>query len=350
MPDGHPVVFFSRCKPKGVDAAHVALENRIIFFGWAMRRHQAPYNRHAVASCIVDPSCSEQEWQAARREVSEWKREYQRNRNFVRNVPVGSIAMIPRPAQGVIFCGRVQTAFELVNDPPWYDQWEPLYRAAFPTCNPDDPELCLASEVAQIWRVDHFAAIPVPRIPAWIRRSLFGRSTYGIVPSLALDPHPFMSDILRCPRFPVRAWTTDASEVLDRLKTDLVPASFEHLVVSLLQLKHPEEVWTQVGGSGDGGVDGIGADGQGHVIGMLQCKWAYHGGSVGWPEVWESSERGRRYIASLIHDPTIAPPDSKRAPGSNEFWSAEKIAKLVLKHAERLPLALSLRIGSSGRQ
>ena len=51
----------------------------------------------------------------------------------------------------------------------------------------------------------------------------------------------------------MRAWTLDIEEIKRRLAEDLTPTSFEHLVVSLLQLEHPTETWQYTGGPGDGG-------------------------------------------------------------------------------------------------
>ncbi len=341
MTDSNPVVFFSRCKPQGLDALKIALESRRIFFGYPLKRPDVPYDRHALRTCLVDPSCSTKEWEVARVLIPDKQPQYRRNHNFVSKIAVGSIALIPRPAAGVIHCGRVDAEFELVNDPPWYNAWERIWLNHNHGEDPNNSRYCLAGEVAQTWRIDQFIAVPVPRIPAWIRRSLFGRSTYGIVPVEGDDPYRVMSDILHNPKFPHRVWTTDPDEIASRLKTDLVPGSFEHLVVSLLQLEFPKEVWTQVGGSGDGGVDGIGGNENGDVIGLLQCKWAYKGGDLDWPDLWVGAERGRRrYVATLIH------PHDVTTAKSSIFLGLSDIVRLVLKHADRLPIALSLRIGA----
>jgi hypothetical protein len=54
----------------------------------------------------------------------------------------------------------------------------------------DGEEYLHAADVAQCWRVDAMKPIRIPRIPAWTRRSLFGRSTYGVIPrdELCGDP------------------------------------------------------------------------------------------------------------------------------------------------------------------
>src|SRR5205085_721411 len=73
------------------------------------------------------------------------------------------------------------------------------------------------------------------------------------------------------------SWTLDRQEIERRLLDTLTPSSFEHLVVSLLQLEHRHETWSQVGGPGDGGIDDVGAAEDGAVAALLQCKWQYDG-------------------------------------------------------------------------
>jgi hypothetical protein len=200
-----------------------------------------------------------------------------------------------------------------------------------------------AADVAQCWTVDDFKPIPVPRIPAWIRRSLFGRSTYGVIhpDEVCGDPHDIISRIIETDGFEEQFWTLDPLVIEKRMLTDLTPSTFEHLVVSLLQLEHPDEVWSHVGGSGDGGVDGVGAGSNGQVTGLLQCKWQYWGGQA-FPAdaIWQASARPfRRHLASLRYPDGVTPPDC-------EFLSRPRIAELVAKHYARLPQALSMRIGA----
>ena len=196
--------------------------------------------------------------------------------------------------------------------------------------------------MAQCWSVDNFKPIPLPRIPAWVRRSLFGRSTYGIIhpDEVCGNPHGIISNIIDTDGSEEQSWTLDPMVIEKRMLTDLNPSTFEHLIVSLLQLEHPEEVWSQTGGSGDGGIDGVGAGSNGEVTGLLQCKWQYWGGST-FPTgpVWPSgAQPSRRYLASLRYPDGVIPPDS-------EFLGRSKIAELVAKHHVRLPQAISMRIG-----
>jgi hypothetical protein len=195
-----------------------------------------------------------------------------------------------------------------------------------------------------VWEVDEFRPIPVPRIPAWIRRSLFGRSTYGVIYPDAIvgDPHQVMSGILEndSSRREAGHLTQPSSKkgylMISRLRT------FEHLVVSLLQLEHPGEVWSHVGGSGDGGVDGVGASQDGHVTGLLQCKWQYWGEDP-FPTkvVWKAGLQPiRKFLASLRYPDGVVPPNCM-------FLNRSRITEWVAKYYSNLPQALSMRIGIS---
>jgi hypothetical protein len=332
-----PIVFYSRCKPQDVDAIEIVLAEKRIFIGHPMARAGATYDPRNVRKCVVDLSCGKDEWNAAHA-ASDKRRQFNQNRNLVRNVGIGSIALVPRPTRGVIYCGRVISEFELVNAPPWYDRYMKLRG------DEDDQTRWHAADVAQCWNVDEFRPIPVPRIPAWIRRSLFGRSTYGVIQSDAIvgDPYDVISGILQNEGFEVRAWTLDLATIEKRLLSDLTPSTLEHLVVSLLQLEHPGEVWTQVGGSGDGGVDGVGASQDGHVTGLLQSKWQYWGEDP-FPAdpAWRTgSQPFRKYLAALRY-PDVA------VPQHCIFLNRPRIAELVAKHYLKLPQTLSMRIGNS---
>lgn len=332
-----PIVFYSRCKPQGVDAIEIAEKTKRIFIGHPLHKSHE-YDPKNLKNCVVDLRCDDDTWNAALSGVR--SNQYNQNRNLVRSVDKGSIAMIPRPQQGVIYCGRIVSEFELVDAPAWYDDYLHIRRKNKPG-DIDNENTWHAADVAQCWQVDRFREIPVPRIPVWIRRSLFGRSTYGEIrrdEKLDLDPYAVLSEIIESNTFRARSWTTDINEIQTRLLEDVTPSAFEHLMVSLLQLENPGEMWTHVGGSGDGGVDGIAADQHGKVTGLLQCKWQYAGESPFLAGIWKPIQ-SLKYLASLRH-PTCESADDYT------FMGLEKIAELVKKHSSRLPQALSMRIGA----
>ena len=338
-----PIVFFTRCRPQKCDAIDVALKNKIIFIGWSAWKPGQSYRRGHVRECIVDLAATEDEWQAVLSTLpTDHRRHASQNRNMVAAVGSGSIVLVPRPARGVIFAGRVKGEFELINDPLWADEYLDLRRAQGAAVQDEGDHIC---DVVQCWHVDKFRPIPFPAIPAWIRRSLFGRSTYGRIHApgvMDLEPFSVLNELIEEPSHVVRPWTIDPGEVERRLVTDVAPSSFEHLCVALLQLEHADQVWAHVGGSGDGGVDGIGAGEDGRVTGLLQCKWKYGGEPVDFATPWGRSETDgrRRILASLLHAEKVPIPDGV------QFWSRKEISRLVIKLAAHLPIATSMRVGA----
>ena len=337
MTDG--VVFFCRCRPQDADPIDLVLRERRVFIGWPAWRDGVEPRREHLRDAIVDLRCSDEEWTRLYRDFGNDRKQYQQNRNFARLIGPGAIALVPRPSRGVIYAGRVIKPFELIDNPPWADDYLKLRNEQ--GCPEGGGLFSHLGDVAQCWEVDHFRPIPFPLVPAWIRRSLLGRSTYGRIwplSELALDPYPVLDRLIDHPERAERPWTVDPAEVEHRLVESIGPATFEHLCVSLLQLEHPDEVWVHVGGSGDGGVDGIGADTGGKVVGVLQCKWAYYGEAVA---VADKSLHGtaRQILAALLH------PSGAQSYGDTNFLGRKGVASLVIKHAAQLPIAVSLRVG-----
>lgn len=335
MSDVNPAVFFSRCYPQSCDAIKIVLKEKRVFIGHPAFRADVVPDQNQLRAAVVDPWISDEEWNEIRKNVVEPRRQHQQNRNFVRQIKPGAIALVPRAAEGVVYAGRILRPFELLDNPPWAEDYLRIRQEQ--NCNVEDVPSVLA-DVAQCWEVDHFRAIPYPMIPAWIRRSLFGRSTYGrIWPVLSdnMDPYIELDRILKSPKKTAWAWTDDLHEIERRLVDGVGPNAFEHLCVALLQLEYPSDIWIHIGGTGDGGVDGIGADESGNVVGLLQCKLALTDHVFSTESL---SQNTRCILSALIHS------QDPRIQDGVEFWSRSHIASLVLKHASNLPIAISLRI------
>ncbi len=108
--------------------------------------------------------------------------------------------------------------------------------------------------------------------------------------------------------------------------------------MDLLRLERPNEYWYHCGGSGDGGADGIGYAADGMAVSILQCKLRNPGGAIDDPRVRESLGRERMglVIASLdVLD---------EAPADATVWGPRDVAALLLKHARRIPIALTLGV------
>ena len=104
-----------------------------------------------------------------------------------------------------------------------------------------------------------------------------GRSTFGQfkdhpINSNEVSAYQVLSQILDGRSIIQTWWTLEPDEIKRRLVDTLNPSAFEHLVVSLLQLENPNEIWHQTGGAGDGGVDGIGSNEDGQIVGLMQAK------------------------------------------------------------------------------
>jgi hypothetical protein len=331
-------VFFSRCRPQSSDPIDLVLREGRVFIGWPAWRIGIVPQRGRLRDAIVDLRCPDEERAEFCSHCRSERSQYQKNRNFARSIKPGAIALVPRPNRGVVFAGRVVAPYELLNDPPWGDEYLSIRRQQ--GLDVEDPFSHLA-DVAQSCKIDSFRAVPLPLIPAWIRRSLLGRSTYGFVhplPEVHLHPYPALDRLIESPERTNWSWTTDIAEVERRLINGVGPNAFENLCVALLQLDYPNQVWLHAGGSGDGGIDGIGTGVNGTIEGLLQCKWAYSGDEVpiAAPGIQASVQQ---ILAALIH------PDAVGVPPGVNFWSRHEIARRVIRYANRLPLAMSLRIG-----
>lgn len=224
-----PIVFFCRCRPQDADPIEIVLGERRIFIGWPAWRPGRAYRRGHLRDAIVDLSCSEQEWQSVFPRLGKDRRHYTQNRNLVAKVTPGSIVLVPRASRGVVFAGRISGSFQLINNPPWSTEYLQLRRSQGLTV---DEESSHVADVAQTWQVDRFRPLPLPLVPAWIRASLFGRSTYGEIrgiDALALQPFEILEGIIERPERVVRPWTADRDEVERRLVADVGPSTFEHL-------------------------------------------------------------------------------------------------------------------------
>lgn len=336
------IVFFVRCRPQDADLSKIVRDYKRVFIGYPMWLTKEEDNRgtSALKEQIADLDCTDSEWENYLKKApkAENGKQYTQNRNLVKRVDEGSIVLVPRPSEGLVLAGRVGK-FELLDDPPWAEEYLEIRKQR----NLEREHRSHIADVAQCWPIDNVRELPFSSIPAWIRRSFFGRSTYGEIHSLelageTLNPFEKLNKIICAfdSKEPGQTWgwTTDENEIEMRLVTAIGPSTFEHLCVALLQLENPNERWEHVGGSGDGGVDGIGTDEQG-VCGILQCKWQCSSA----PEKGEEAKI-RHWLSSLLHSENIN-------PMGWDFLSRKKIAQLVVKHAEKLPIAISLRIGQN---
>lgn len=333
-------VVFSRCRPQDSDPIDIVIRERRAFIGYPAWREGVERRQGHLRDAIVDFQESDENWWALRPQLENPKMSSQ-SRNFARSVAVGDIMLVPRPSRGVVYAGRVIHPFEVLDDPLWGDEY--LHLREMQGLDASDVFSHLA-DVAQCCTVDEFRPLPFTTVPAWVRRSLLGRSTFGrlhTLPVLGLDAYTSLEALLDNPWRTERSWTSDPAEVERRLADFVGPSAFEHLCVALLQLEHPDEIWEHVGGSGDGGLDGVAAlaADPSSMVGVLQCKWAYWGGPIAIAEP-KYDTRPRQILATLLH------PDVIDLVDGVELWTRQMVAKLVLKHAATLPIARTMRVGT----
>ena len=345
-----PIAFFCRAKPQKCDAFPIFQQTRRVFLGWPLVREEPSYDRRALRACIVDPSsASEEEWE---REAAGYpsgaRRQFSQNRNFIRRVEEhrrdGAIVLVPRPAEGVAYLGRLTSPFEIVDAPQWGECYLRLRGIDPSRLDHDDEENHHVADVAQGWRVDGYHPVALSRIPGWIRRTLIGRQTYGEF----RHPHPLADDVTAYDRLAQvldgveldrSSWTLDLDEIRRRLIDVVTPAVFEHLVVSLLQLEHPVDVWQHTGGPGDGGIDGLGSDLQGQTVAVMQAKY----GADSPPDFGElpAKRPSIRYYAAVFLPGQWEPVEGVTLLDFD--WTARG----VCRHWRALPLAMSLRVGEA---
>jgi hypothetical protein len=122
------------------------------------------------------------------------------------------------------------------------------------------------------------------------------------------------------------------------------PSAFEHLVVELLQLEAgPGIRWWHVGGSGDGGSDGLATDSTG-VIAALQCKWMHNGDPVELGEALLKQMAGNAKGSKAIVAVLFGPSPVRTVPGVEVLTRAD-VARLLVTHRTRCGSAVSLGIG-----
>jgi hypothetical protein len=197
-----------------------------------------------------------------------------KNRAFARQVGKGSFAVIPRPGQGVCDIGKIAGPFKLVNDPEWADAYLCLRRKQRLSVTPEKSHI---GDVVQTWPiVKPFKTVPFTCFPRWISCALLAQTTIGWIKDRPDGRETAVSVLERLYKgelLPPLHPTVEAEEIEARLLAWTSPSSFEHLVCGLLQSGEPNLRWWHVGGSGDGGADGLAVDNKGQIVAALQCKW-----------------------------------------------------------------------------
>lgn len=345
--------WFNRAKPLDANAFEIFQQASRVFIGYPLIRDDVNFDPHALRSCLVNPNpsiCPDDEWECYR-QSGQIGRMQTKNREFIPYVTKGSIVAIPRTEEGAIYVGRINGPFEIVDSPNWGGDYRRL------RCSQrGDWQDEYIAQVAQGWSVDGYKRFPLLLLPVWMHQSIFGRggqgtfgqfknhplykntTAWGVLDQILKGQYKFSNKFRT-------SWTLDLDEIKRRLVNAMTVNAFENLIVSLLDLEYPDEIWHQTGGSGDGGIDGLGSDDNGVVVGLMQAK--LYGSSsplnLGTLNLGKAHQQSlRRYAAILLPENPTPPTD-----GRTELLDLEWIARAVLRHWQALPQARAMRVGQA---
>lgn len=347
-----PSAFFVKCRPHGVDARELALKYKRVFIGYApwMEGSDQTFDRHNIRRSILDLSMEEGKIPVARLHEEcrspEYQRQVSKNQDFAKSVEPDSFVVLPRPRLGSCWIGRTDGRFELVDDPPWAEEFIQTARET----DPDDDinDAALVGDVVQTWAVVSWREVVFIRFPRWLSYSFLSRMTVGWIPdrpdggAAALDVLERLYDGTYKPEW---GPTVNQVKIQERLLDWITPSMLEHLSCELLQLEFPDLRWLHVGGTGDGGVDGLAFDRDDRVAAVLQCKWKTEDDPAEIGRQLASSAvggqlGGNAFVVTLYHRKSPSP-----APAGVTILDREDLARMLIKHRRATTFSSFLRIG-----
>jgi hypothetical protein len=266
--------FYTRCKPQDADIIELVKQKKRVFIGypaWKQQGYQkwdeeTDFSSIDPLDYLYDLTTYDKQTISLPAEYRQksWKSQVVQNSNLVNDVSPGSYVLIPRARQGVCYIGKVKR----------YETIGPHLLLAYQKIRAQQglktkPVWSHAGDVMQSFLLEEEPKpISLYHFPGPIRRTLFGRRTWGRIQK----EHDTLEELYNGDNLrnlqPARTY----NEIKKRLTYFLTPEVFEHFMTGLLQLEHPEKYWWQVGGTGDGGADGLVFDRQGNAVGALQCK------------------------------------------------------------------------------
>jgi len=252
-----PIVFFIRNRPQAADIIDLNLELNRVFVGYPPFKKGTKFNEDNIKSCTYDIS------------KDSFKKDDIVNPDFYRHISnyiklakeaiKDSFVIITRPKKGYYYIGKIKK-FELVDNPNWIEDYKKIRLDQ--KLNWEEKDVghqYHVGDIIQSWIVEKFKPVSPFKFPAWIRHSLFGRSTIGRIKDL--DNNNQVYEIIS-KLYDDKDINVANKSTKDKLLYFLSPETFEHFMCNLLLLEHKKnnQIWVHIGGSGDGGIDCIGFD------------------------------------------------------------------------------------------
>lgn len=327
--------FYVKNRPQGCDALKLVLKHRRVFIGYPPWRKGKKYGKRRIRISIADLSEPNAKWEKESFERTDrrYKSQVTQNRNYALAVRSGAMVVVPRPGEGMCYVAQVKGVFELVNSPSWADEYLEMRKAQGLSIENMQSHI---GDVVQSWPVTEFTEVPFPRIPRWISYSLLNRTQRGRLrdqPGTNRSATDVLRDLYRGQFEADLSPSSDQEVIQARLLDWTTPRALEHIVCDLLQCEYPALRWQHVGGSGDGGADGLAVSTDGSIVAALQCKWKM--GEDPW-SIGESlrdqiaGKWGKKvavYVAALYH-----PEPVEKSAANITFLGLSDIAGLLLKH------------------
>lgn len=341
------LAIMAKLRPQESDAWPIAEEHNRIFVGWAPWKSSEESGVDRLSDRMLDLSELEDGWDRDTLREDRKERHVQVHRNLAHEIDAGSMVAVTRPEKGVVHLAPIAGRFELVDDPPWLEEYIDLRKEQGLDT---EPPAAHAGDVCQTWPTGEWRSVPFPLVPGWITKSLISRNQICRIKDRP-DGEQQAVDILRrlhehgdvSVLFPNSESAEFRKQIRARLQTWLTPQSFEHFCCDLLQAMEPKRRWWPIGGSGDAGTDGIAVDEDGPVVAALQCKYSYSGDprSLG-RELrdrlaghWDVQVDG--YVATMFQDHE----HDGEADGVT-YLGPSRLADLLVDHWDEVPAARRL--------
>lgn len=209
------------------------------------------------------------------------------NATLQEQIKADDFIVIPRPATGRFFLGQVASSFTVFDDDPsdllGEEEKREILSIADSEPNRSHAICNLYGQVLQGWRLrplgelgekqEFLREVPLFLVPSVIRKAMASRRSHGRVSIPGGKSNVDLTARILNGLLGSTMKRERPSELIERLRLELTPQSFEHLCVDLLNCESNGARWIHVGGAGDGGIDGAGFDATGALVGVLQCKY-----------------------------------------------------------------------------
>lgn len=340
------LVFYSKCKPQGCNAVKIALKYDIVFIGYPVLNNEAAYDVENTKQYIIPFTDKERieksTFLIGKQGNSPYKRITTQYRGLAENITKGDYVLIPDLPNGQVHIGKIASPFEIADRPAWGKEY--MGERLSQKQKTDNPYSHYA-DVAQIWRVEEYRDVRFSALPRILSQQLLSRTTAGYIHNRhSLEAFVEIKKFYNGENTIDLELTNQLEKIQARLDYILSPSIFEHLCVDLLQLENIDERWVHVGGSGDGGIDGIGTNIRNGNISVLQCKLRSNKKSLKYEANKFVSGAGTQYLAWFSLESSEDIPKDACTSERVVLMDREHIAKLVLKHAKKLPIARTLNI------